>query len=373
MFSLWIVAASCVLPCQGPAPSAAEIAERELRKHGAAFAPVGLCYIFLHEHKGPLTEAEIVKLHAAHAKFKYVVMDNRWKGEDEDLKYLRDLPNLKEIVWGGRHFHNGWCKEIESIKQLEGLFFDGRLLNDEGVAVVAKLPNLIALSLLETNVTDDGLRHLKGLTKLRWLSLSGARNITDKGLVHLKDLKNLEDLSLEVTKTSPDALMHLQGLTKLRRIRLSNYGYGDNENPKAKKNPIGLKHLANMTDLRMLDARGFCAGDDDLKHLGKMTKLEELNLCYTKVTDKGLEHLAGLTKLNRLDLFGTGVTGHGLKHLRNLKSLRYLILGFCPLEDSAVEHLRHMTHLEYLEVGDTNMTKKAIDELKRLLPKTGVR
>ncbi|MBI2803385.1 MAG: hypothetical protein HYX68_00195 [Planctomycetes bacterium] len=366
---------ACVAGAQLPGPSTKQIAERELRARGARFQKVGLSVTFMPEHRDT-TDDQYKKLCATHAKNAYVEISVEWKGKDEDLKYLRDLPNLKEIVWGGRQFHEGWCKEIESCTQLEGLFFSSWKLGDKGLAVVEKLPNLVALSLINTEITDDGLRHLKNLKRLRWLSLSGCKKVTDKGLAHLKNLTSLEDLNLEVTKTTAEGMVHLKNLKKLRRVRLSSYSnFLEIEKPQlpAKKKIVGLKHFAKMTELRMLDARSYGASDDDLKYLSKMTRLEELNLCYTRVSDKGLEHLARLTALKELDLFGTNVKGDGLRHLKGLKNLKSLVLGFCPLKDSAVEHLQNMTHLKYLEVGDSGMSKKAIEKLKRALPKTTVR
>jgi len=364
MITEWLILSTLAI---GVAQAQSQItakAERVLRKHGVRFEATSLYHLFLDDPKTPKERAAIGKGN------RYAVIDDSLKLGRENLKYFRDLPNLKEIVFGD-DFPDEWCKELEPLIQLEammtlGNFNFGKGLSDQAIASFAKLKNLQALNLGDSKVTDNGLRHIAGLTKLRWLSLGGAQNVTNRGLVHLKDLKNLEVLNLEVTRTDSRGLVHLKGLTKLREVRLAN-------ELQALANATGLKHLANMTDMRKLDARGLCAGDDDLKHLRNMTKLEDLNLCYTTVTDKGLEHLGGLTALKDLDLFGTGVTGDGLKHLRNLKNLRNLVLGFCPLEDSAAQHLRHMTHLKYLEVGDTNMTKKAIEELQRQLPQTTVR
>jgi len=368
MFSSYLVLA---LVCGGPVsaePSAQETAEKELREHGATFKPIGLYVLFLKDAVG-LSQAQIEKLGRANI---YLTIDKEWSGGREKLKYLRDLPNLKEVVFGPYNFSDDWSEEIAELTQLEGLFFGGghpdrrdKDLSDRGLASVAKLTNLQALSLIWTNVTDDGLVHVKGLTKLRWLSLSAARKITDKGLAHLKDLKNLEDLNLECTQTTAKGLVHLEGMTKMRRLRLSS-------EVRPQGQPSGLKYLAGMTELRMLDARGLCADDDELKAVKNMTKLEELNLCYTHITDKGLEHLAGLTALKDLDLFGTGVKGEGLKHLKDLKELKFLNLNFTPLDDSALEHLKKLTGLKELLISNSNMSKKSIEELRQALPNTKI-
>ena len=50
-------------------------------------------------------------------------------------------------------------------------------------------------------MSDAGLAHLKGLSKLRYLSLDGT-NITDGGLPHLQALSSLKDLRLGRTMVS---------------------------------------------------------------------------------------------------------------------------------------------------------------------------
>jgi Leucine-rich repeat (LRR) protein len=63
--------------------------------------------------------------------------------------------------------------------------------------------------LSDTNVTDDGLKHLQGLTQLRTLDLS-ATNVTDAGLKHLQGLTELQILDLNGTKATGDGVKRLQ-------------------------------------------------------------------------------------------------------------------------------------------------------------------
>ena len=367
----WITVGACVPWGQNPEPPQLHATKGELEKRGAVFRPVGLYAVIRPDFLG-LSDKEKSDLRVLHVKYSHVVLET-WKGEREDWKYLRDLPNLKEIVWGGRHFHDGWCKEIETFTQLEGLFFHGKL-TDRGLAVVEKLPNLVALSLLDTNITDDGLRHLKNLKKLRWLSLNGCRNVTDKGLVHLKGLTNLEDLNLEMTKTTSKGMAHLKGLTKLKRIRLSDYAdqaFAELGKPKPKE--VGLKQFANLTELRRIDGSSRVVSDDDLKSLARLTKLEILNLRSTDISDEGLAHLVHLKSLKELELYGTGVTNQGLSHLRKLTKLESLELGLTLVDDGAIEHLRTMTHLRYLGLFGTEVSKQGIEKLRRALPRTKIR
>ena len=58
-------------------------------------------------------------------------------------------------------------------------------------------------------MTDDGLLHLKGMTRLTSLSLRGT-NLTDAGLVHLEDLTQLNFLSLLDTEVTDTGIAELQ-------------------------------------------------------------------------------------------------------------------------------------------------------------------
>ena len=105
---------------------------------------------------------------------------------------------------------------------------------DEQLAEKLKgLPNLEELDLVGCyKITDAGLVHLKGLTKLEYLNLSYT-NITDAGLAHLKGLTKLETLSLSRTKITDAGLVHLKGLTKLEGLYLG----------QTKITPAGIKSL----------------------------------------------------------------------------------------------------------------------------------
>ncbi len=82
-------------------------------------------------------------------------------------------------------------------------FYTG--LTDGGLKEIAgaleQLPALEMLSLDCTQITDQGLAHLKGLTRLSELSLRATR-ITDAGLKHLEKLTSLKKLELNLTVVS---------------------------------------------------------------------------------------------------------------------------------------------------------------------------
>jgi hypothetical protein len=68
---------------------------------------------------------------------------------------------------------------------------------------------LTMLQMPGTRVTDAGLEHLKGLTKLHGLYL-GQTRITDAGLKHLEGLTGLRDLGLLETQVTDAAVQQLK-------------------------------------------------------------------------------------------------------------------------------------------------------------------
>ena len=79
----------------------------------------------------------------------------------------------------------------------------------------------------ETEITNDGLKHLSCLNSFHVLSLDGTR-ITDNGLKHLSGLTNLEVLGLGETNVSDDGLKHLSGMTSLDDLWLVKTQVSDN-------------------------------------------------------------------------------------------------------------------------------------------------
>jgi len=68
---------------------------------------------------------------------------------------------------------------------------------------------VIGVDLEHTRVTDAGLEHLKGLTKLQTLDLQGT-SVTDAGLEHLKGLVRLKELDLSRSKVTAEGVKRLR-------------------------------------------------------------------------------------------------------------------------------------------------------------------
>jgi Leucine-rich repeat (LRR) protein len=142
--------------------------------------------------------------------------DRGYDLKDEDLAGLPELNHVVELNLSG-------CASLTS----------------EGLAVLAKLPELERLDLSDhdplaysprvpaksylPHVTDKTLDRLRGLTRLRELHLGGA-GITDQGMAKLAGLQNLETLDVTRTKVTNAGLVHLKGLKRLRTLIVDSTG-----------------------------------------------------------------------------------------------------------------------------------------------------
>ena len=122
--------------------------------------------------------------------------------------------------------------------------------------VMLNRTNLRSLRIDHTSITDEGLKHLGGLSTLEVLKLSGCP-ITDDGLGHLAGLGELWMLHLDHTAITDEGLIHLSGLAKLRT----------------------------------LDLRGTSVTDDGLRHLHDHWRLETLFVEGTDVSEKGVAEI----------------------------------------------------------------------------------
>jgi hypothetical protein len=95
-----------------------------------------------------------------------------------------------------------------------GLRYASHLREQWALFEIVKLGGLAtstSVSFQLTPVTNAGLEHLKGLTKLQKLDLDRAQ-ITDAGLKHLKGLTKLQELHLNNTQVTDAGLVHLKAV-----------------------------------------------------------------------------------------------------------------------------------------------------------------
>ena len=185
-------------------------------------------------------------------------------------------------------------------------------MTDAGLAHLQGLSRLAYLDLSETQVSDTGLEHLKALSPLWGLDLSNTQ-VTDAGLVHLNRLSQLQYLGLSGTRVTDAVIVHLKALPQLRYVGLSRTQITD----------AVLVHLQEMPRLEALELSSTQVTDAGIVHLKALPRLTGLYLNDTQITDAAVVHLAELSKLETLWLFDSQVTAAGEERLRQaLRSTR---------------------------------------------------
>ena len=171
----------------------------------------------------------------------------------------------------------------------------------------------VAFHLGGTELTDDGLQHVRSVPQIVWLNLRGTK-ITDAGLEHLKEIETL------------------------RRLHLEKTAVGD----------AGLEHLKGLSNLEYLNLYGTKVTDAGLAHLEGLTNLKKLYLWQTEVTDEGVDKLA--TVLADVEI----VRGADLEKLAALQAIPQKVLAkgqFVRIRLVGPEKILSLAEVEIIEKG----------------------
>jgi thiol-disulfide isomerase/thioredoxin len=284
-----------------------------------------------------------------------------WRGGNEGLMYLKELGNLKRLrIEDVVQFGDDGMRQLEEIKSLETLFIGRSSISDEGMRYLKGLTGLEALGLWSNSqITDKALEHIRDLGQLKALRLDDAQ-ITDEGLGKLKEsglLARLEILSVNRTQVTNVGLVHLAGSSRLKELYLAGTGVGDG----------GLAHLAQLGKLEVLVLDDTKVSDGGVAHLKGLGNLKILHLRNTQVGDGAINHLKGLSNLNLLWLGGTQVTDAGLVNVKGLTKLQSIDLTLTQVTDAGLVRLKGLGDLRELSLRQTDVTRQGYLQLQRAL------
>lgn len=213
---------------------------------------------------------------------------------DAVSRLIETSPNIENLVIQPKEkaaSHSGLLENIGRLKKLQTLTLGNfETFSTEDLAPLSSLPELLSVTILRTELTDEGLDRLcrlKNVTELRFQDIG----LSDAALVYLKPTWG-----------------------RLRFLNLSD-------------NPItgdGLSVLEDMPQLLSLTLHRTRLNDDALARLPDSPNLEFLMLSETEITDAGLKHLLRFPKLRHLVVSKTAVTDAGLETLAEIPSLKYI-------------------------------------------------
>ena len=209
---------------------------------------------------------------------------------------------------------------IATLQMVREMEIVAPLMTDAGLASIARLRNLEVLHLDGTMMmTDDGLKVLAALPKLRHLRLAGP--FTDRGLAYLAAAPSLKAMWLETPRATEEGLHSLAKIQSLERLcvpwldritdhsirylkampKLVALGVGD-----AWSADAGIASLASLTNLEVLAIKGGPnLTDNALKPLAAMPKLRALEIYHSQITEQGLTYLASCRKLDSIEILSS--------------------------------------------------------------------
>ena len=130
----------------------------------------------------------------------------------------------------------------------------------------------------------------------------------------------------------------------------------------------GLRHIATLTQLRLLKLHSAKVTDAGIDHLTGLKHLVSLDLIGCSITPKGLAKLAGFGELTDVSVDGAEASEAGLMQLKLLPKLERLTLEGPQVSDTTLDLLGAFPKLQYLYLVKTSVTVGGLKRLKQARP-----
>lgn len=181
---------------------------------------------------------------------------------------------------------------------------EDKTISDTDLAILAEVENLEMLDLSGSPISDAGIKHIAGLTKLNTLNLTDTQ-VTGEGIIALMDLPLFQ---IAYKNCSDDVAIAIADITTVKILQL--------DGPHLTN--VGIAALGELPALRQLTLSGAQLTNEGLATLGNLKSLNALDISNTAISDEGLGILGGLSALNSVSLSGTKVTQAGVDQLQQL-------------------------------------------------------
>ena len=156
---------------------------------------------------------------------------------DQVLQYVKQFTQLKRLFLEGTQATDENLKHLTGLKKLQALYmWYASKVTDEGFAHLQKVGSLTYIHCSYSGITDDALVHLHPLKHLKVLDLVG-NEFTDKALENVSEVTGITVLSIgagHVQGVTDDGLVHLKKLTKLESLNLMATSVTGYEKPMSK-------------------------------------------------------------------------------------------------------------------------------------------
>ena len=349
-------------------------------------------------------------------------LDGSKRLTDQGLQYLVRMPQLRELILGGKVTDRGLAAltNLPELRVFQMFWQDN--ITDQGIANLRFCEQLEEVDLLGCNVGDGAIAALAGKAKLR--RFQTGRNVTDDGLELLHQFPafktwqgeepefGLMSFSAEPTNLLIDGPFTGKGINSLRGLdglaglsffwHTSNLRGDDLQSLDGLANLVylgcqdklcdddAMLHIASLPKLRMVMGQGAVATNEGFRSLSRsqtieyfwgrkcpnlsgpgfvalsaMPALKGLALSCEFVDDSSLASLPNFPSLK--ELMPMDVSDAGFRHIGRSQQLESLILMYCrDTTDVATSHLVGMTNLKKYHAGYTLITDASLEMLSEI-------
>ncbi len=249
------------------------------------------------------------------------------------LQYLKNV-NIEVLDLADTKLGPAGYEALSQIKSIQKLSLCRTAVGEPEIKLIAKLPRLTDLLLVNCkNVDDKCMDTIIGMKRLSLLNLSGT-GLTDKGLTNIAKMKNLESILLREDKITDAGALQLLRCEKLNEFNVESCKQitgktlkGLTEKFKGQLTKIGiaftsiknedLVYLTNCPGLTQLSVAGIPITDKELKLISKFRRMLDLYFSNAKFTDAELiKTVAVMPRLETLGAVNCNVKNETLRILR---------------------------------------------------------
>jgi hypothetical protein len=138
------------------------------------------------------------------------------------MPHIAELRKLEIFfVWDAKQLSDRGVEHLAGLTRLSSIHISNSRIGDGSLRVFAQLPRIERLSLQENHFSDEGLRYLRDMKLLKslWIGL-GHGEITDAGAAELLNVKSLEEIDLQRYAVSPETQERLKKLPNFKQLIL---------------------------------------------------------------------------------------------------------------------------------------------------------
>jgi hypothetical protein len=283
---------------------------------------------------------------------------------DLSVMPLSDLPNLQAVVLYGTGVTDLTAARLSRLSKLRSVNLNTTSVTKIGLQQMAACHQLVTLTLYGPTVRDETIHGIREWPALRHLQVIRAA-ITNAGLADVSTIPTLQSVDLwGAGNITDDGMLGLRSLENLQSLFIINAPITDRgmEACRAWKHlqrlrinspeitDEGIQNLEGLTELQTVALQESAIRDPAI--LITLPKLSTLDLSRSQVTEAFVERLSTCRSLTTISLHGTSLSDDSLENLRSLSLLRKLMIG-PHITEAAAQHLQaHLPHCEISGVDE---------------------